>query len=598
MTPTYEAFLARRAVSAAPRGMEDPPTPPDHLYRFQGDCGRFGLHQGSWSCWLGTGLGKTRIELWWADVASRQANAPGLILTPLAVARQIEAEGKSLGYDVRVIRTQDDARPGLNVCNYDRLDALDPQAFGAVALDESSILKDFTGKTSRAIINAFAGHRWRMSATATPAPNDHVEIAQHSDFCGVMDRAEMLVRWFLNDTSDTGEWRLKGHAVKPFWDWVATWARAASHPRELGDDVAGYDLKPFRVVRHEVEAEVSMEGTLFGPATVSATDMHRVKRQTSGARADAVVELVYNASVWEPNTTSAPTCGPGSSVTATTYASTGSYTPKKETRDAGNATQPIPSSARNSRPRRATIPQRNAGQSDGSAISGSADSPSNSTMPGLPSSAGDAEYANEQASGSGPIIATRRERPEDSSVIVATSALDSLMTAKRHCAEPWLIWCDTDYEQDALEAAFLKKLGKAAFFSVRGSQSADAKEAAIMAWIAGARPIMITKPVMMGYGLNFQHCARMAFAGRTFSFEVFHQAVRRCWRFGQTREVEVHIVTAPGEDHIGRVLDRKADAHDSMKDEMVAAMKRAIGKTQAVKVPYLPKHEGRMPVWL
>jgi len=455
--PEYQAFLDRRAVVAAPRGIESPNDPPAHLFQYQAECAQFGLRQGSWACWLGTGLGKTRIELWWSDVASREANAPALILTPLAVARQIEAEGRKLGYDVRVIRSQDDVRPGINVCNYDRLDHLDPQVFGSVALDESSILKDFTGKTSRAIIDAFSGHRWRMSATATPAPNDHVEIAQHSDFCGVMDRAEMLVRWFLNDTSDTGEWRLKGHAIRPFWDWVATWARAAQHPRELGDDVAGFDLPPFRVVRHQVESEVTMEGTLFGPVEVSAADMHRVKRQTAGARAAEVAALSLS------NT------------------------------------------------------------------------------------------------------------------------------------EPWVIWCDTNYEADAIMGALGDASGVA---EVRGSDSPDQKEAALAAFADGSVRVLVSKPSICGWGLNWQHCARMAFAGRTFSFEVFHQAVRRCWRFGQAREVEVHIVTAPGEDHIGRVLDRKADAHDSMKDEMVAAMKRAIGKAQAVKVPYRPTHEGRMPAWL
>lgn len=228
MNPEYAAFLAKRAVVAPLRGIENPPAAPSHLFKYQGECASFGLRAGSWACWLGTGLGKTRIELWWGQEAARLSNGKALILTPLAVARQIEAEGKSLGYDVRVIRSQDEARPGINVCNYDRMDALRPDEFGAVALDESSILKSFTGKTSRALIDAFGGHRWRMSATATPAPNDHVEVAQQAHFCGVMNRDEMLVRWFLNDSSDTGTWRLKGHAVRPFWDWCATWAQSSA----------------------------------------------------------------------------------------------------------------------------------------------------------------------------------------------------------------------------------------------------------------------------------------------------------------------------------------------------------------------------------
>jgi len=460
VSPEYAAFLARRAVVAPLRGIENPPTPPDHLFRYQGLCGKFGLRAGSWACWLGTGLGKTRIELWWCQEAARQSNGYALILTPLAVARQIEAEGKSLGYDVRVIRGQDDARPGVNVCNYDRLEALDADSFGAVALDESSILKSFTGKTSRALIDRFGGHRWRMSATATPAPNDHVEIAQQSAFCGVMAREDMLVRWFLNDTNDTGTWRLKGHAVRPFWEWVSSWARVADHPRELGDDVPGFDLPPFSVVRHAAASGVKpLPGQLFADSELSATDMHRVKRQTAGVRSSIVADLVTS-----------------------------------------------------------------------------------------------------------------------------------------HAKEPWLVWCDTDYEADALQEAIGEARGGAV--EVRGSMSIEAKERAIEMFTDGSARILIAKPSACGFGLNFQHCARMAFVGRSFSYETFYQAVRRCWRFGQERRVEVHLMVAEGEEHIGRVIDRKADDHGRMKREMVAAMQRAISAEQKQRVVYAPNHEGRLPSWV
>lgn len=460
MTPEYAAFLDRRAIVAPLRGIENPPSTPDHLFSFQGMCAQFGLRAGSWACWLGTGLGKSRIELWWAQEAARLSNGVALILTPLAVARQIEAEGKNLGYDVRVIRNHDEARLGVNVCNYDRLDALRPAAFGAIALDESSILKSFTGRTARALIAAFAGHRWRMSATATPAPNDHVELAQHSQFCGVLSRDEMLVRWFLNDSANTGTWRLKGHAVRPFWDWVATWARAATHPRELGDDVAGYDLLPLKILRHAAASSAKpLPGQLFADGPVSATDMHKVKRQTAGARSAIVADLV----------------------------------------------------------------------------------------------------------------------------------------AAEHL-EPWLVWCDTDYEADELHDALSVLPVKRV--EVRGSMSIDAKERAIESFLDGTTRILIAKPSACGFGLNLQHCARMAFVGRSFSYETFYQAVRRCWRFGQAREVAVHLVVAEGEEQIGRVIDRKADDHDRMKREMVAAMQRAIGTGSQRSVVYNPTHEGSLPAWL
>lgn len=456
----YAAFLARRAVVAPLRGIESTPSPPDHLFTYQGAVASFGLRAGSWACWLATGLGKTRIELWWAQEAARLSNGRALILTPLAVARQTEAEGKRLGYNVRVIRNQDEARAGVNICNYDRLDGLDPQSFGAVVLDESSILKSFTGKVSRALIEAFAGHRWRMSASATPAPNDHMELGQQCEFLGVMPSTEMLMRWFISDQTEMGRYRLRGHAVRSFWDWVATWARAADHPRDLDDDVAGFDLTPLRVERHHAAASARpLPGNLFADAAVSATDMHRVKRQTAGARAAVVANLV-----WSEGT------------------------------------------------------------------------------------------------------------------------------------EPWLVWCDTDYEADAL----LDVIGDApgGTVEIRGSHGIDAKEDTIASFVDGSARVLIAKPSSCGFGLNLQHCARMAFVGRSFSYETYYQAVRRCWRFGQRREVVVHLIVAEGEEHIGHVIDRKADEHGRMRREMVAAMRRAIGAQSAERIAYTPRHEGRLPAWL
>ena len=290
---SYEAFLEAKALKAPMRGMETVPDISAHLFPFQREAVAFGLRVGSWACFLDTGLGKTLCELEWCRHAAEASNGKALILTPLAVARQIEAEGQRFGYDVRVIRSMDDVGDGINVCNYDRLHLLDPQAFGAVALDEASILKSFDGKVSRSLIEAFAGYRWRMVATATPAPNDPTELAQYAEFCGVSTRSEMLVRFFINDAGDTKCWRLKGHAVRPFFDWMATWSRMARHPRDLGDDIAGYDLPPLQMFRHRaVEPDdMPMDGSLFGGA-VSATDLHDVKRRTIRARLDVVAGLV------------------------------------------------------------------------------------------------------------------------------------------------------------------------------------------------------------------------------------------------------------------------------------------------------------------
>lgn len=295
----YQKFVAGKVAVTPLRGMENVPALSSHLFGFQRHCVDFGLRAGSSGLFLDTGLGKSFCELEWSAHAGEASNGKSLILTPLAVARQMESEGLRWGHKARVIRTQDDAREGINICNYDRLDLLSPDEFGAVVLDESSIIKNFTGKTTRALISAFANHRWRLAATATPAPNDFTELGTHSEFLGVMPMLDMLVRWFINDTADTGTWRLKGHAREAYWQWLASWSRMAEHPRDLGDSVEGYDLPPLEIIRHFAESSdiKPEEGTLFA-LDVSATGIHSIKRQTSEARAKAARDIV--AHVDEP----------------------------------------------------------------------------------------------------------------------------------------------------------------------------------------------------------------------------------------------------------------------------------------------------------
>jgi hypothetical protein len=177
-----------------------------------------------------------------------------------------------------VIRDQSEAREGINVCNYDRLDKIDPEAFGAAALDESSILKSFAGKTSRGLIQAFAGHRFRLSATATPAPNDHMELGQHADFCGVMASNEMLSRFFINDTSTASqEWRLKRHGVNAFWDWMSSWCRMAQHT--MANFVADMGQRPSPAI-----ASTGSTTTARTPR-ITADGLRALSKATINARA-------------------------------------------------------------------------------------------------------------------------------------------------------------------------------------------------------------------------------------------------------------------------------------------------------------------------
>lgn len=459
-TDDYSEFLASKTPRALQRGLAAIPSLSSHLFPFQRHCVEFLLSVGSGGLFLDTGLGKTLVQLEYAEHARQAANGKALILTPLAVARQIEHEAHRFGYPARVIRDQSESREGINICNYDRLHLIEPAAFGVVTLDEASILKSFTGKTTRALIDAFDAHGWRVPATATPAPNDHMELGQYAEFCGVMQSNEMLSRFFINDTANASQsWRLKRHGVEAFWDWVASWCRLAQLPSDLGDSDDGFVLPPIAVHRHRAaESAPSMSGGLFGDDVVSATNLHQVKRATAGKRAMIAANLTMSDS-----------------------------------------------------------------------------------------------------------------------------------------HEPWVIWCDTDYEADAI----LDAIGDVPdVVEVRGSHAAERKEANLQAFADGSARVMVTKPSVAGFGLNWQHCARTVFVGRSFSYESWYQAVRRFWRFGQAREVQVHLVVAEGEDSIARVIDRKAGDHASMKTAMRSAMARNKGQSHATNVAYVPTHKGKLPTWI
>ena len=238
----YNHFIMGKKLQEQSVGLSDITSLHPLLKPHQQKCVDFALRTGRSGLFLDTGLGKTFCQLEYLRHAAEASNGKALLLTPLAVAKQIEREAKHWGYDAKVIREQSDATAQINICNYDRLHLIDTSAFGAVSLDESSILKSFTGKTTRALIDAFAGVRFKMAATATPAPNDHMELGQHAEFLQLMTAQEMLMRWFINDTATASqEWRLKGHAVNDFYDWMASWSRMASSPADMGCDATGYD---------------------------------------------------------------------------------------------------------------------------------------------------------------------------------------------------------------------------------------------------------------------------------------------------------------------------------------------------------------------
>jgi hypothetical protein len=467
MNTSYADLIARKQVSFKPRGFDGDFDLNRNLFPHQRAATEFSLRAGCSAMFLDTGLGKSFASLEWGRIVMERTGKPVLMLAPLAVGPQHEREAARFGIDAKYVRGADEVTTTrIYITNYERLDNFNANRFGGVILDESSILKSFTGKTTRALIETFKATPYRLCATATPAPNDHTELGQHAEFLGVMRRDEMLPRWFIHDSADTGTWRIKGHAVADFWRWVASWSRCVSMPSDLGFPDDGYVLPDIRTYQHMVAADRGVDaGTegrgkfegqhrLFRMPDTSATAIHKEKRLTADDRADLVAECI-----------------------------------------------------------------------DGDPC------------------------------------------------------------------EPWIVWCDTDYEADAVMA----RIPDAA--EVRGSMMLAEKEAKLDAFATGNLRVLVTKPSIAGYGLNWQHCARMAFAGLSFSYESYYQAVRRCWRFGQKRDVEVHIAMADTEAAIKRVIDRKAGDHAAMKREMQVAMRNA-HQSHVRKVTFNPTKEARLPAWL
>lgn len=415
----------------------------------------FALRRGKSASFLDTGLGKSFIELDFARQCADETGKPSLILTPLAVAGQMVREGQKFGIDARQIREQSEVGAGVMVANYERLQKLDPDAFGSVVLDESSILKSYAGQTRARIQDAFKDTPYKLAATATPSPNDHTELGNHAEFLGIMRHQEMLSKWFINDTSTASQdWRLKGHAVDAFWQWVASWSRCATLPSDLGGDDTGYVLPDIDRNIHEVTADRSedTQGMLFRIPEMSATSFHKEKRLTIKDR-----------------------CA----------------------------------------------------------------------------------------------MAARRADH----------------------GEPVTVWCETNDESTML-ASMIPDAQE-----VRGDMTADEKERRLLGFADGDFRVIVTKPKLAGFGVNWQHCAHAVFASISFSYEQHYQAVRRSHRFGQTQRVRNDIVISDTERSIWEAINVKGKKHDEMKRRMADAMKKA-QSDHTTRVKYDRPLDLAFPDWL
>lgn len=416
----YEQFLESKKIEIKPSGITVPVAEINPmLFDFQRDIVRWALIKGKAAVFAGTGLGKTGIQIEWGSQVHKNTGGNVLILAPLAVAQQTVREGLKFGITVTLCRSQEDVQPGLNIANYEMLHKFDASSFIAIVLDESSILKSFTGKVRTQIIEMFQQTPFKLACTATPAPNDHMELCNHAEFLGVMTRAEMLAMFFVHDGGDTSQWRLKGHAKEMFWVWVASWAVMLSKPSDLGYEDGGFILPPLNIKHVTVLAD--------GPEAKTLTERREARKKSIEDRVALCAAIVNQSN------------------------------------------------------------------------------------------------------------------------------------------DRWIIWCGLNAESEMLSKAITGSV------EITGSHKPEYKEKSMNDFSMCNTRILISKPSICGFGMNWQHCNKMAFVGLSDSFEEYFQAVRRCWRFGQTQPVDVYVITAETEGAVVANIKRKEEEFEGMLSGMIAA---------------------------
>lgn len=297
---SYHDFMAKKEARYDPSGFDVSDINP-MLFPFQHDAVKWAIALGKSAAFLECGMGKTPISLEWGWHVANHTNKPTLTVAPLSVADQTVREGKKFGREIHYVRSQMEVGGDAQyITNYEMLKHFNPSWFGGVVIDESSILKNYTAKTKQKLIEMFATTPYRLACTATPAPNDHLELGNHAEFLGIMRSNEMISRWFINDSMSAGDYRLKGHSADKFWRWLTSWAVALSKPGDLGYSDEGYDLPELIYHDHVVGVDhtrawetVNSNGQipLFLGTVMSATEMHKEKRATLEERMKMAADI-------------------------------------------------------------------------------------------------------------------------------------------------------------------------------------------------------------------------------------------------------------------------------------------------------------------
>ena len=448
----YLDFIAEKQKLIESSGFDiDKKTLNPLLYNFQKDIVRWALAKGKSAIFADCGLGKTPMQLEWANQICNHTGGSVLILAPLAVASQTVEEGKKFNISVNICESQADVKDGINITNYEKLSKFEAHTFKGIVLDESSILKSFTGKIRNEIITDFERVLYKLACTATPAPNDFMELGNHSEFLGVMTRAEMLSMFFIHDGSDTAKWRLKGHAEDVFWQWMCSWSVFIDNPKSLGYDISGYDLPSLNI------QEIIVDGEEFINETLTLTQRRQARKDTLTERCAAAADLVNNSD------------------------------------------------------------------------------------------------------------------------------------------EQWLIWCNLNDESTMLRDKIIDAV------EVKGSDKASHKTNAMIGFSNSEVKALVTKPSIAGFGMNWQQCNNMIFVGLSDSYEQFYQALRRCWRFGQNKQVNAYIVMSAREGSVKENIQRKENDALKMRNAMIELTKeitkKELAKTTRITTPYESKIEMILPDW-
>lgn len=456
----YRDFIKGKQIEVISSGFSSTVRNPA-LFDWQTDIVHWALRKGKAAIFSDCGSGKTRMLLQWAREVCEHEQGNVLILAPLAVAQQTKREGAVCGIDVKVCRTQEDVAKGINITNYEMLEHFEPEKFVGIVLDESSILKHKDSKTRILITESFEKTPYKLCCTATPAPNDFMELGTHAQFLGVMKQTEMLATFFTHDGGNTSQWRLKGHAESRFFEWVARWAACMRRPQDLGYEQEGYELPELRVHECVVESganEIDGQMTMFAP-----TGQTLMERRS--ARRNSLMDRVQEA----------------------------------------------------------------------------------------------ARIANDTD-------------------------------------EQVLVWCDLNAESKELTKAIRGAV------EVEGSMSIAEKEDGIVGFLEGRNRVLVSKPSIAGFGVNAQNCHIEIFVGLSDSFEAYYQAVRRCWRFGQEKPVDVYIVISDAEGAVKANIERKQKDAERMTGELISYtkeyLKQDLMQTKRDVDDYIAVEEMEVPEWL